>query len=78
MLPRLMSRNVEKHITTSIPWKRDLDYMSHFLCFRIDTIIIIQGVPKHWADFVFVIFSGSRAHTGELLTFIQQPWKFAT
>ena len=41
VLPRLMSRNVEKHITTSIPWKRDLDYMSHFLCFRIDTIIII-------------------------------------
>ena len=41
VLPRLMSRNVEEHITTSIPWKRDLDYMSHFLCFWIDTIIII-------------------------------------
>ena len=26
----------------------------------------------------FVIFSGSGACTEELLTFIQQPWKFAT
>ena len=26
----------------------------------------------------FVIFSGSGARTEELLTFIQQPWKFAT
>ena len=26
----------------------------------------IQGVPYHWAHFVFVIFSGSRAHTEEL------------
>ena len=25
----------------------------------------IQGVPKHWAHFDFVIFSGSRAHTEE-------------
>ena len=27
----------------------------------------LQGVPYHWAHFVFVIFSGSRAHTEELL-----------
>ena len=27
---------------------------------------IVQGVPYHWAHFVFVIFSGSRAHTEEL------------
>ena len=26
----------------------------------------IQGVPYYWAHFVFVIFSGSRAHTEEL------------
>ena len=26
----------------------------------------IQGVPYHWAHFVFVIFSGPRAHTEEL------------
>ena len=25
----------------------------------------VQGVPYHWAHFVFVIFSGSRAHTEE-------------
>ena len=29
----------------------------------------IQGVPYYWAHFVFVIFSGSRAHTEELLIF---------
>ena len=28
--------------------------------------IDLQGVPYHWAHFVFVIFSGSRAHTEEL------------
>ena len=28
--------------------------------------IILQGVPYYWARFVFVIFSGSRAHTEEL------------
>ena len=27
---------------------------------------LLQGVPYHWAHFVFVIFSGSRAHTEEL------------
>ena len=35
----------------------------------IDTVCdeyTIQGVPYHWAHFVFVIFSGSRAHTEEL------------
>ena len=37
----------------------------------------VQGVPKCWAHFVFVIFLGSGACTEELLTFIQQPWKFA-
>ena len=26
----------------------------------------IQGVPYNWIHFVFVIFSGSRAHTEEL------------
>ena len=26
----------------------------------------LQGVPYHWAHFVFAIFSGSRAHTEEL------------
>ena len=26
----------------------------------------VQGVPYHWAHFVFVIFLGSRAHTEEL------------
>ena len=26
----------------------------------------VQGVPYYWAHFVFVIFSGSRAHTEEL------------
>ena len=30
------------------------------------TIYVIQGVPYHWIHFVFVIFSGSRAHTEEL------------
>ena len=28
--------------------------------------LMIQGVPYYWARFVFVIFSGSRAHTEEL------------
>ena len=28
--------------------------------------VSIQGVPYYWAHFVFVIFSGSRAHTEEL------------
>ena len=28
--------------------------------------IMLQGVPYHWIHFVFVIFSGSRAHTEEL------------
>ena len=27
---------------------------------------MLQGVPYYWARFVFVIFSGSRAHTEEL------------
>ena len=26
----------------------------------------LQGVPYHWAHFVFAIFSGSRAYTEEL------------
>ena len=30
------------------------------------TCIKVQGVPYYWARFVFVIFSGSRAHTEEL------------
>ena len=36
----------------------------------------VQGVPYHWAHFVFVIFSGSRAHTEELFIAIGQPTKF--
>ena len=28
--------------------------------------LLLQGVPYHWIHFVFVIFSGSRAHTEEL------------
>ena len=39
---------------------------------------LLQGVPEVSSHFVFVIFSGSEAHTQELLIFIQQPWKFAT
>ena len=31
----------------------------------------IQGVPYYWAHFVFVIFSGSRAHTEELFIAIR-------
>ena len=38
----------------------------------------LQGVPKVSSHFVFAICSGSGARTEELLTFIQQPWKFAT
>ena len=57
VLPRLMSRNVEEHITTSIPWKRDLDYMSHFLCFRIDTIIIIFYRSLQLPNYRYLIIS---------------------
>ena len=32
----------------------------------LSSISLVQGVPYHWAHFVFVIFSGSRAHTEEL------------
>ena len=39
---------------------------------------IIPGVLQYCFHFVFVIFSGSGARTEELLTFNQQPWKFAT
>ena len=40
---------------------------------------VLQGVPQYWLHFVFfVIFWGSGARTEELLTFFQQPWKFAT
>ena len=38
----------------------------------------LPGVPQYCFHFVFVIFSGSGARTEELLTFIQQPFKFAT
>ena len=38
----------------------------------------LQGVPLVRLDFVFANFLGSGARTEELLTFIQQPWKFAT
>ena len=53
-----------------------------------DTDDLHQGSNEWWNNYrvsqnigptlFFVIFSGSRAHTEELLTFIQQPWKFAT
>ena len=32
----------------------------------LNPVVYIQGVPYYWARFVFVIFSGSRAHTEEL------------
>ena len=32
----------------------------------VDIVDIVQGVPKVRLHFVFVIFSGSRAHTEEL------------
>ena len=32
----------------------------------ISTHLDIQGVPYYWARFVFVIFSGSTAHSEEL------------
>ena len=32
----------------------------------VSTHLHVQGVPYYWAHFVFVIFSGSRAHTEEL------------
>ena len=38
----------------------------------------LQGVPLVRLDFVFANFLGSGARTEELLTTIQQPWKFAT
>ena len=38
----------------------------------------VPGVPQYWLHFVFFIFSGSGARTEELLTFFQQPRKFAT
>ena len=46
-----------------------LDTMTPLRYRKISTIsikICIQGVPYYWAHFVFVIFSGSRAHTEEL------------
>ena len=33
--------------------------------------LILQGVPYHWAHFVFAIFSGSRAYTEELFVAIE-------
>ena len=41
-------------------------------------LVVLPGVPQYCFHFVFVIFSGSGARTEKLLTFIQQPWKFAT
>ena len=32
----------------------------------VENVGILQGVPYHWAHFVFAIFSGSRAHIEEL------------
>ena len=32
---------------------------------------ILQGVPYHWIHFVFVNFSGSRAHSEELFIAIE-------
>ena len=37
---------------------------------------MLQGVPQYCFHFVFVIFSGSRAHTEELFIAIGQPTKF--
>ena len=33
--------------------------------------LYLQGVPYYWAHFVFVIISGSRAHTEELFIAIR-------
>ena len=44
----------------------------------IAAMCVVPGVPQYCFHFVFVIFSGSGARTEELLTFIQQPLKFAT
>ena len=38
--------------------------------------ILLQGVPYHWAHFVFAIFSASGARTEELFIAIGQPTKF--
>ena len=35
----------------------------------VQNTLYLQGVPYHWAHFVFVIFSGSRAYTEELFSF---------
>ena len=51
-----------------------VEYVGKVCCNRY----IIQGVPNHWAHFVFAIFSAPGARTEELLFFIQQPWIFAT
>ena len=36
------------------------------LIYLSSDITEVQGVPYHWIHFVFVNFSGSRAHTEEL------------
>ena len=54
----------------------DLDYPDD--PYDLDDRDDLQGVPKVRLDFVFVIFSGSGAHTEELLTFVHQPWKLPT
>ena len=43
-------------------WLRRTVYLSD----NALTAMLLQGVPYYWAHFVFVIFSGSRAHTEEL------------
>ena len=45
-----------------ISWKGNM----HVKSVKLAILKKVQGVPYHWAHFVFVIFSGSRAHTEEL------------
>ena len=54
------------------------DSAPHQVRHHCEEQVNLQGVPYHWAHFLFAIFSASGAHTEELLTFFQQPWKFAS
>ena len=38
----------------------------HKVAIKRTILLKVQGVPQYWTRFVFVIFSGSRAHTEEL------------
>ena len=55
-------------------------FLQHFFSPRIErTFIVLYRVSHNiGSTLFFVLFSGSGAHTEELLTFFQQPWKFGT